>query len=129
MAPSYGSAVLTELGIVIEELILELAHFGMDFRVGDLECNEGIRTGYPWFHGCWVPFGQCPFLNEKVIHSSQLDCKGNAFSHTSSRRHCRQETVSSHLLLLQRIFVITDWRGRMLPASQWSAANARPRET
>ena len=84
MAPSYGSAVLPELWVVIEELILELPHFGVDFRVGDLECNEGIWTGYPWFHFGRLLLGHCPFLNEEVIHSTKLDCHSNAYSRTSS---------------------------------------------
>ena len=78
MAPSYGPAVLPELRVVIEELILELLHFGVDFRVGDLKRDEGVRPRYLWFHGGRLPSGQCPFLNEKIIHLSQLDCKGNA---------------------------------------------------
>ena len=67
MAPSYRSAVLPELWVVIEELILELTHFGVDCRVGDLERDEDIWTRYPWFHDCRLLLGQCPFLNGEVI--------------------------------------------------------------
>ena len=60
MAPSYGSAVLPELGVVIEELILELTHFGVDLRVGDLKGDEGVWPRYLRFHGGRLLLGHCP---------------------------------------------------------------------
>ena len=81
MAPSYGSAVLPELGVVIEELILELTQFGVDCWVGDLERNEGVWPRCLRFHGGRIPLGHSPFLNGEVINSIKLDWKDNAHSH------------------------------------------------
>ena len=81
MAPSYGSAVLPELGVVIEELILELTQFGVDCWVGDLERNEGVWHHYHWLLGGRLLLGHCPVLNGEVINSIKPDWKGNAYSH------------------------------------------------
>ena len=78
MAPCYGPAVLPQLGVVIEELILELMHFAVDFWVGDRKRDEDVWPRYLRFHGGRLLLGHCPFLNGEIIHSIQLDCKGNA---------------------------------------------------